>query len=204
MSDHDTAQPQPQRTRATVRDRDVAAQIVVDLVERGIPRERVTTQPLDPDEGALSSRQTGEEDIALTESVGKNLGAGWLLGFLIGAVIGAIGVSIILEPPWASPLAAGITLAVAIGVGYIAATMGFLQAGIARVGESGGEPLTEGGTGHGTRDTAPGSRPDAPAGTATPTEGPGHHVEIVVEAADAEQARTARAVFTEHRAQTTG
>lgn len=207
MSTSDTSPHQPQRTSATVRDRDVAAQIVVDLAERGIARERVTTRDLDPAEGVASPRETGEADLAFTESTGKNLGAGWLIAFLIGAVVGVIGCSLLFEPPWASPLAAGINLAVAIGVGYIAGAMGFIQSGLARAGESGGEQLSEGGRGHGTRASAGGPPEDSSSTTrdASSTTGApaGHTVEVIVEAATPDEARTAEAVFAEHRADPT-
>jgi hypothetical protein len=193
MTTHDSTPHQPQRATTTVRDRDVAAQIVVDLTERGIAPERVTTRPLDPGRGLESARQTGEDDLEFTESVGKSLGAGFVIAFLIGAVVGAIGVSLLFEPPWASPLAAGITLAVAIGVGWFAGALGFLQAGIAKTGETGGRQMTA---------TRPAHREDdrgMPA-QSSPTDAPGKRVEVIVEAATPEEAETARSVFEAHNA----
>jgi hypothetical protein len=164
------------RTSALVRDPDVAAQVVIDLTDRGIDADRVASRALDPAEGAQSPRATGEDDLAFTEATGKTIGAGFVVGALIGALAGAIGVSLLFEPPWASPLAAGITLAVAIGVGYLAGGMGLLQAGISRTGETGGEPRTA------TR----------------PRSGDRGVVEVVVDAASAEEADLARRVFAEH------
>lgn len=172
-------------------DPDVAAQIVVDLTERGIDADRVVSRELDPSEGVQNPRATGESDLAFTEATGKTIGAGFVVGALIGALMGAIGVSILFEPPWASPLAAGITLAVALGVGYIAGGMGFLQAGIARTGEAGGEPLTETRPGSGASDRGVATGGDV-------TDGHGRVVEIVVDAASAEEAELARRVFAEH------
>jgi hypothetical protein len=177
----------PHRTRAFVRDRDAASQLVGDLTGRGIPSERVRTLDVDPTQVLANERDTGEADMAFTEATGKSLGAGWLIGALIGALAGAIGVSVLFEPPWASPLAAGITLAVAVGVAYIAGGLGFLQAGIARTGERGGQPLTEQRPGHRESDRG------------TSAEGAG--VEVVVDAETEEEARTARTVFGEHRAE---
>jgi hypothetical protein len=197
MSTSDTS---PQRTSATVRDPDVAAQIVVDLTERGIAPERVTTRDLDPTEGVTTPRGTGEADLAFTESTGKALGAGWLIAFLIGAVVGALGVSLLFAPPWDSPLAAGLTLAVAIGVGYIAAAMGFIQTAIAKGDATGGRPRTAGGEGHGSR--RPADQGTGTAETDRPAGADGHTVEVIVDATDAAEANVARDVFAEHRAST--
>jgi hypothetical protein len=167
------------RTSATVRDRQVAEQVVIDLTEHGIAPDRVRTHPVGP----VTPRATGEQDLGFTESAGKTMGAGWLIGFLVGALAGALGVTLLFAPPWESALAAGITLAVAIGVGYIAGGLGFLQSAIARSGETGGGPLTRQDPGHT-------EEPQALAG--------GEAMEIVVEAVTEEEARLARTVFDAH------
>ncbi len=185
--------PSGTRTTGLVRDPDVAAQVVVDLTERGIDAARVVTRDLDPGQGALDARDTGEDDLAFTESAGKTMGAGFVIGALIGAVVGAIGVSLLFAPPWTSPLAAGITLAVAIGVGYIAGGLGFLQAGIANAGENGGEPSTATRPGSGQSDRGVASNSDA-VGTAG-----GRVIEVTVDAASPDEAALAREIFSEHR-----
>jgi hypothetical protein len=184
--------PGQHRTTATVRDRDVAAQIVIDLTERGIDGDRVTTRELAAAQTEATARETGESDADFADSTGKSLGAGWGIGFLIGAVVGVVGVSLLLEPPWTSMRAAGIALAVAIGVGYFAGGMGFLQAGISKANANKAESRTTGGHQHANR---PGGGTDAAA--------PGPRtVEVVVDAASADEAEAARSVFAAHHVET--
>jgi hypothetical protein len=190
MNEH-TDSTQPHRTTALVRDRDVAIAVVMDLKARDIPGDRITTRPLNPREGVKGTRETGASDKAFTAAAGKKMGSAWVVGALIGAVVGAIGVSLIIAPPWESPVAAGINLAVALGVAYIAGGMGFLQAGIRKGDASRNAP-----------ETAAQDRAQAAANPGAEGVG-GSEVELIVDARDAEEVTAVRAVLAAHQVDVT-
>jgi hypothetical protein len=190
MNEH-TDSTQPHRTTALVCDREVARAVVMDLKARDIPGDRITTRPLNPREGVKGTRETGASDKAFTTAAGKKMGSAWVVGALIGAVVGAIGVSLIIAPPWESPVAAGINLAVALGVAYIAGGMGFLQAGIRKGDASRNAP-----------ETAAQDRAQAAANPGAEGFG-GSEVELIVDARDAEEVTAVRAVLAAHQVDVT-
>ncbi len=157
----------PRRTSLTVASPQQADELVIDLTESGVDRSHVATHPVDA---------VDEPDDSFLAGQGRAFGRGWLIGFLAGAVLGALIVggllAVLYEPPWSSGISAAITLGAALGIGYICAGIGFLQAGIARAGETGGDAA-------------------APAGH-------GHRVEVVVDATDPSEQRIAQSVFERH------
>jgi hypothetical protein len=163
---------------ALVRDRERAEALIIDLTDRGIARDQVTVRPpTGSAQAPISSRRTGEHDTVATERAGKRMGSRALLGGLIGAAVGFVASLLIFGPPWENGVAAGLTIAVTIGVGYVVGGIGLLQGGIAEVGESG----------------------DAPVKPRTTDD-----VVIEVEALDDEQVRAAHEVFNAHGADPVG
>lgn len=159
-----------------VGDRDTAEQLIVDLTDRGIDRSRVNTRPSGsrPDV-ERSPRATGEQDAEFTTQAGKGLGIGWLIGAAVGALVSVLATSLLIAPPWENGLAAGITLAVALGSAWLFGGLGLLQGGIARAGET---------------DPAQGVRPELL----------GHEVVVEVDVRTPEEEQAAQAVFRAHRA----
>jgi hypothetical protein len=161
-----------------VRNPEQAEAVIIDLTDRGIARDQVTVRsPAGNGDIAASRRRTGEQDTVQTERAGKRMGSRAAIGGAIGATIGFVASLVLFGAPWDNGVAAGLTIAVTIGIGYVVGGIGLLQGGIAEMGETGDEPVDP----H-----------------------PADDVIIEVAALDTEQARTARDVFGSHGADPVG
>jgi hypothetical protein len=170
--------PTPNRPSAMVSSSERAEAVIVDLTERGIPREHVTVRlPGHDGQAAPSSRTTGELDTVQTEQAGKRMGSRALIGGAIGAAVGFALSLLLFGAPWENGVAAGLTIAVTIGIGYIVGGVGLLQGGISAMRESGDAPLGYEGT---------------------------DNLVIEVEADDTAQVTAAREVFSSHGADPVG